>query len=72
MILIERAQGSLPSTSEENPMRDGKEHCKAITLRSGREIAAPGPALVIVKDQGSQTSMKQRLIQRRKMGINPN
>ena len=29
----DRQQGNLLSTSEVNPMRDGKEHCKAITLR---------------------------------------
>ena len=34
----ERQQGNLPSTSEVNPRRDGKEHCKAITLRSGKTI----------------------------------
>ena len=49
-ILNERDQGSLPSTSEVNPKREGKEHCKAITLRSGREIAAPGSPLGIVKE----------------------
>ena len=41
IMLTERPQGSLPSTSEVNPMREGKEHCKVITLRSGREIATP-------------------------------
>ena len=42
-MLSERPQGSLPSTSEVNTRREGKEHCKAITLRSGREVAAPRP-----------------------------
>ena len=37
----ERQQGSLPSTSEVNPMRKGNEHYKAITLRSGKELEAP-------------------------------
>ena len=67
-LLTERAQGSLPSTLEVNPRREGKEHCKVITLRSGREIAAPGPPSVIVKepkqsDQSeseSDTSQKDR------------
>ena len=49
-MLSERPQGSLPSTSKVNPKREGKEHCKVITLRSGREVAAPGPPLVIVKE----------------------
>ena len=38
------------STSEVNPRREGIEQYKAITLRSGREVAAPGPPLVIVKE----------------------
>ena len=42
-ILIERQQGSLPSNSEKNPRSDGKEHVKAITLRSGRKLATRGP-----------------------------
>ncbi|XP_062114589.1 uncharacterized protein LOC133825695 [Humulus lupulus] len=33
--LKNRPQGSLPSDTE-NPRRDGKEHCKAINLRSGK------------------------------------
>ena len=37
-LLSERQQGNLPSTSEVNPRREGKEHCKAITLRSGRTL----------------------------------
>ncbi|GMN56093.1 hypothetical protein TIFTF001_025214 [Ficus carica] len=35
--LSNRPQGSLLSDTE-NPKRDGKEHCKAITLRNGRQI----------------------------------
>ena len=38
-LLIERQQGSLPSNSKKNPRGEGKEHVKAITLRSGRELA---------------------------------
>ena len=37
-LLSERQQGNLPSTSEVNPRREGKEHCKAVTLRSGRTL----------------------------------
>ncbi|XP_024022668.1 uncharacterized protein LOC112091966 [Morus notabilis] len=33
-----RSQGVLPSNTENNPRRDDKEHCKAITLRSGKEL----------------------------------
>ena len=36
-LLTERQPGSLPSNSEVNPRRDGNEHVKAITLRSGKE-----------------------------------
>ncbi|KAM6589718.1 hypothetical protein CsatA_012323 [Cannabis sativa] len=35
--LKNRPQGTLPSDTE-NPRRDGKEHCKVVTLRSGKII----------------------------------
>ena len=35
-LLSERQHKNLPSTSEINPRREGKEHCKAVTLRSGK------------------------------------
>ena len=34
----ERQQSNLPSTSKVNLRRDGKENCKAITLRSGKTV----------------------------------
>ena len=37
-LLSERQQGNLPSISEVNLRREGKEHCKAITLRSGKTL----------------------------------
>ena len=37
-LFNERQQGNFPSTSEVNPRRDGKEHFKAITLRSGKTV----------------------------------
>ena len=40
-LFNERQQGNFPSTSEVNPKRDGKEHCKAITLRSGKTGEKP-------------------------------
>ena len=46
-LLIERQHGSLPSNSEVNPRREGNEHLKAFTLRSGRELAIPGQPLVM-------------------------
>lgn len=33
-----RKQGNLPITYEVNPRREGKTHCKAIILRSGKEL----------------------------------
>ena len=33
-----RQQGNLPGTSEVNPRRDDKEHCKAITLRRRKTV----------------------------------
>ena len=38
-LLTERQLGSLPSNSEVNPRREGNEHVKAVTLRSGKELA---------------------------------
>ena len=35
-LLSERQHGNLPSTSEVNPRREGKEHCKDVTLGSGK------------------------------------
>ena len=37
-LLSERQQRKLPSTSEVNPRREGKENCKAVTLRSGKTL----------------------------------
>ena len=37
-LLTERQSGSLPSNSEVNPRREGNEHVKAVTLRSGKEL----------------------------------
>ena len=37
-LLSERKHRNLLSTFEVNPRREGKEHCKAITLRSGKTM----------------------------------
>ena len=37
-LLSERQHGNLPSTSKINPRREGKEHCKDVTLRSGKTL----------------------------------
>ena len=41
-LLTERQPCSLPSNSEVNPRREGNEHVKVVTLRSGRELAIQG------------------------------
>ena len=46
-LLIERQQGSLPSNSEANPRGEGKEYCKAITLRSGIELEILGQPPIV-------------------------
>ena len=46
-LLTERQQGSLPRNSKINSRCEGKEHVKAITLRSGRELATQGQPLVV-------------------------
>ena len=46
-LLAEKQPGSLPSNLEVNPRGEGKEYCKAITLRSGRELENLGPQPVI-------------------------
>ena len=46
-LLTKRQHGSLPSNSEVNPRGEGKEYCKAITLRSGRELETPEPQLAV-------------------------
>ena len=52
-ILTERQQSCLPSNSEKNPRGDGREHVKAIMLRSGRELATRGPPPV-VREEGTE------------------
>ena len=59
-LLTKRLQGSLPCNSEINPRGEGKEYCKTITLRSGREVATPEPPPMIVKEtrQSNQSETK--------------
>ena len=40
-LLTKRQQGSFPRKSEINLRGEGKEHVKAITFRSGRELETP-------------------------------
>ena len=46
-LLTERQRGALPSNSEVNQMQEGNEHVKAVTLRSGKELATLGQPPVI-------------------------
>ena len=47
ILLTERQQGLLPSNSEVDPRGEWKEYCKAITLRSGKELEIPLPPLAV-------------------------
>ena len=46
-LLTERQRGALPSNSKVNPRQEGNDHVKAVTLRSGKELADPGHPPVI-------------------------
>ena len=46
-LLTERQPGSLPSNSEVNSRRDGNEHVKVVTLRSGKELETQEKSPVI-------------------------
>ena len=48
-LLIERQPGSLLTNSEVNLRRDGNEHVKAVTLRSGKELEEQEQSPVIEK-----------------------
>ena len=50
-LLTERMQGSLPRNLEINPRGEGKEHVKAITLRSGRELATRGQPPIVREEE---------------------
>ena len=47
-----------------NSRREGNEQVKVVTLRSGRELAVPRPALVIGEvetEEVTQTSQKDKI-----------
>ena len=50
-LLTERQQGSFPSNSEINLRGKGKEHVKAIMLRSGKELATRGQPPVVREEE---------------------
>ena len=49
--MTERQQGSLPKYSKKNPRGEGKEHVKAIALRSDRELATRGQPPVVREEE---------------------
>ena len=53
-LLTERQHGSFPSNSEANPREEGKEYCKAITLRSKSELEIPGQQLVVEEEESKE------------------
>ena len=62
--MTKRQHGSSPSNSKVNLRREGNEHIKAITLRSGRELIVPGQPQVIgeVKaEEVTQTSQNDKM-----------
>ena len=56
-LLNERIQGNFSSTLEVNPRRVGIEHCKTITLRSGKEIEGQRKA----KEEDMEAGQSSRL-----------
>ena len=63
-LLTERPRGALPSNSEVNPRREGNEHVKVVTLRSGKELVVPGQPPVIGEVETKeviQTSQNDRV-----------
>ena len=56
-MLSERLHGSLPSTSEVNPKREGKKQCQAITSRSGKTMEEP-----IVEKSESKDGQNTKLV----------
>ena len=63
-LLTERQHRSLPINSEVTPRREGNEHVKAVTLRSGRELTVPGQPPVIGEvetEEVIQTSQKDKI-----------
>ena len=63
-LLTKRQHGSLPSNLKVNPRREGNEHVKAVTLRSGKELAVSGSSPVIDEvetDEVTQTSQDDKI-----------
>ena len=59
-LLTERQPGSLPSNSEVNPRRDGNEHVKAVTLRSGKELESQVQPPVVKQLETEEITQPER------------
>ena len=59
-LLTERQPGSLPSNSEVNPRRDGNEHVKAVTLRSGKELESQVQLPVVEQLETEEITQPER------------
>ena len=59
-LLTERQPGSLPSNSEVNPRRDGNEHVKVVTLRSGRELESQLQTPVVEQLETEEITQPER------------
>ena len=59
-LLTERQPGSLPSNSEVNPRRDGNEHVKAVTLRSGKELESQLQSPVVEQLETEEITQPER------------
>ena len=59
-LLTERQPGSLPSNSEVNPRRDGNEHVKAVTLRSGKELESQVQPPVVEQSETEEITQPKR------------
>ena len=46
-LLMERQRGALPNNSKVNSRREGNKQVKAVTLRSGKELATSGQPPVL-------------------------
>ena len=62
-LLTKRQRGTLPSNSEVNSRREGNEQVKAVTLRSGKELAVSGQPPVIreVENEEAKTSQSDKI-----------
>ena len=59
-LLTERQSGSLLSNSEVNPRRDGNEHVKAVTLRSGKELESQIQPPVVKQLETEENTQPER------------